>query len=601
MNAAVLRVWALASMGLVLGVLIATSRSVQVGDAGEYYAVAIALSRGGPPALSAAEITDLRARFAERGLSFPATYPQLLQGGRQDVEHFWLYPALAAPLVWIADRVGAHPRWAFSLLNTACLLAASALVLARLGPRAACFLCVSPIVWWIDKAHVEVFVFSLLASAWALLDDRPWWSLALLGAAAAQVPALIVPFCFCALAALRSTRSSGHRRVRTAIAAGLVLASMHPLYYLYRFSVPTPLTLSMEWRRPAINELFAVLADPNIGMLSNAPATSMALAFAVSAIAWITPRRVRDPAILASACSALVLLVVFSQTTNMNHGGTRGMSRYALWLIPVSVPWLREAARAFDTWGNRCMTVLAAASCAWSLVEYHPARPEAAFTPTAIASRLWSDFPSLNDPPAEIFLERLSPIGGETQVLPTATPTCSKLLMAGGHWPVPCPPEPVPPMCAGDRRLCYANQTASGYSFAPVPFRKNLVFVPAGTVWPDGDEARLRITTMLASMDWRTLRRNPRADDGAYVRAASNMYGLYVLQGPDRLFAFVAVADPGAALRLRLPVPMSAAVVELESGVERRIATLADLDLVALQVPPGRSLALVMTSLKGGV
>ena len=37
-----------------------------------------------------------------------------------------------------------------------------------------------------------------------------------------------------------------------------------------------------------------------------------------------------------------VFLMSFAQTGNMHHGGTPGMSRYILWLVPLGVPFLRE-------------------------------------------------------------------------------------------------------------------------------------------------------------------------------------------------------------------------------------------------------------------
>jgi len=75
------------------------------------------------------------------------------------------------------------------------LLTAIWVVVPRIGVVATTLLLFSPIVWWIDKPHTEVYTVSLLAIALALMRDRPWWSMVLAGLAATQNPpiAVLVP------------------------------------------------------------------------------------------------------------------------------------------------------------------------------------------------------------------------------------------------------------------------------------------------------------------------------------------------------------------------------------------------------------------------
>ena len=59
---------------------------------------------------------------------------------------------------------------------------------SKLGTSATVLLACSPIVWWIDKAHVEVFNFALLGTALVLCRNAPRTALLLLGVLTAQNP-----------------------------------------------------------------------------------------------------------------------------------------------------------------------------------------------------------------------------------------------------------------------------------------------------------------------------------------------------------------------------------------------------------------------------
>jgi hypothetical protein len=57
----------------------------------------------------------------------------------------------------------------------------------------------------IDKAHTEVFTFALPTIAFALMRERPWWSMVAAGAASTQNPpiAILVLIVFLAASALQ--------------------------------------------------------------------------------------------------------------------------------------------------------------------------------------------------------------------------------------------------------------------------------------------------------------------------------------------------------------------------------------------------------------
>jgi hypothetical protein len=224
-----------------------------------------------PPALSNADITRIRGDFTGYGLVFPGLLPQLAARGRQDFSHFWLYSEFAVSFVWIARHAGVHPGWAFTWLNILCLLGAAAITAPRLGVRATLLLFASPILWWSDKVHVEAFLFALMVAGLVLIEEFPIWGFALLGLAAAQNPAIgIVLLVFAAASGWQQPNRIPPRRFAIAAVIGLLIASIHPLYYALRLRMLTPLTVSTDRHLPASNELLAVLIDPNIGLLPNA-------------------------------------------------------------------------------------------------------------------------------------------------------------------------------------------------------------------------------------------------------------------------------------------------------------------------------------------
>ena len=159
----------LLAYGLVLGILVLESTPRGIGDAPEYLAVATNLSRFTEPALR-------RTQREEYGIAFR----EGLTGanGRQDTIHFWMYPALAALPLRLTRALGLEAAVAFAAVNLALLLIAAALARPQLHWTSFCVLFLSPVIWWIDKIHTEIFTFSLLiiamcAPASARLSPRP--------------------------------------------------------------------------------------------------------------------------------------------------------------------------------------------------------------------------------------------------------------------------------------------------------------------------------------------------------------------------------------------------------------------------------------------
>ena len=554
----------LLAFGLLLALLLSTSRPQRVGDAREYLAMGMNLARLQPPSLSPADKARIEARFNELHFAgLPLDFPQLIDArGRQDFFHFWFYPALAAPGIWLTGIVGLHPNYAFTALNVALFLTAVWVTSKRLPWWLAAAVFCSPVLWWIDKAHTEAFTFSLLAIAFALLRDAPWWSMVCLGAAATQNPPIAALLFGAGLTAPLLRRGTWQdTRFRIGALVSCALALLHPLYYGWRWGLPTPQLLQGTHARiPTVQEFGAVLWDPNLGVLFHAPLFALLV---VTLAAAGARRRLPDPDVVLSAAGAGIFLLAFAQTTNFNNGGTPGMSRYVIWLIPLAIPILQRAP-AVSVPPQRWLIVLSMASALWSIVAFQPGLPESYCTPTRLASVLWTRWPAIDNPHPEVFVERLW--GGELGLAPVATPGCTKVLLIGGQWPVPCAPQSTPSACGSAVAICYANRTASGYGFVRVAPPYGGAAFPRQESWAWTAATRPQVERVLRRLRWQDLRQVRQSSPGAMVRAVHDVSWAQGLQSDDQLLVYVSRPRQGASLTLRLPGSMGGSLVDPDSG-----------------------------------
>src|SRR6266545_1171279 len=223
------RPYVLAVAGALAVILIAGSPQRLVGDGREYLAQAINFASLHGPALRPAHIDDIQAEMSRVDPSLAAwDIREATVADRhrnRDFQHFWFYALLATPGLWITRLLHVAPTFAFTGLHLVLLGIALWLVLPRIGAAASLLVFASPVVWWIDKAHTEVFTFALLIIVFAALDERPWWSMIAAGAAATQNPPIAaVVFLVWIAAVVRDRAAIRDRRVVAGAAAGVVVA-----------------------------------------------------------------------------------------------------------------------------------------------------------------------------------------------------------------------------------------------------------------------------------------------------------------------------------------------------------------------------------------
>jgi len=285
---------------------------------------------------------------------------------------------------------------------------------------------------------------------------------------------------------------------------------------------------------------------------------------------------------------ALAFVFGAAQATNVNHGGTPGMSRYVVWLFPVAVPLFIRARPVLKGAAARVLWLVAALSAAWSLIAYQPSVPEGGGKPSAVAWYLWTHYPSLDNPNPEVFIERL--LSSEERLAPLHTPGCEKIMLVGrghhdGMWPLACQPAAVPPECHEIGRICYANRSGARYRFVVEP--RSLVSTPRylrHDIWPLGAE-RVAADVFGRMRAWELTAPADMVRGEAIERVAG-------LQGDTRLVAGLRGVGPGAAVIVHAPAPMQATFVNAETG---EILSRAAVPAGECRLPAPQAATLILT------
>lgn len=526
-----------------LGVAV-TSTPRRVGDGGEYLVMAMQLAAGRGPSINSEQLAAFKDELRTVGAGFESSlldYPDLVAAdGRQDFLHFFLYPLVVAPVMAIVRSVGLHPNWAFTAVN-ALLLAGAVFLIARHVPLIAVIGgFVSPIIWWVDKAHTEAFLFALVSVAAVTLRQQPGVALMAFACAGAQNAALGIAYpLFAGISWLVTRRSTFTRQAWVALGAGALIVSSPFLYTWMRLGRWSPMAEYAQRIVPSLEGSLAFVLEPNIGLLPNAPAYGVVLLSA----AWLLYQTLRHRAPQPQlwwwpALIHVLLIIVWSQNPNANHGGTPGVNRWVLSLLALGLPLIAMARQQLPPSGRIVMNVLVAVPAVLTAAAHLPSQPENYRTPTPLADRLWSRG-WVHVTPAEVFAERSQ--GREPALAPGHDDRCGVLLIADQRAPVQCVPpvEPLPSWCRDTGAMCYALPAGEGRTYVRAP-ANGFYYQVAEPSWPAGGplaeaihkvlldaDANARIWRVENSRRWRE--RFAGADLGV-VLSTSDVFVVYILR-----------------------------------------------------------------------
>lgn len=561
-------VWALCLVAW-LGAALWQANPVRVGDGHEHVAVALNLARGHAPSFAPDQLASLEQELRALGPTFATAslaHPDLVgRDGRQDVPHFWLYPLLATPGVWLAQAAGVSPLWGFVGLHVLLLAVLAALILSRPAPVWTSLLLVSPLVWWLDKPSTDLLLVSCLAGALLLWHTRPGVAMVLLGVGAGQNPGLIlVAALFAVWGSIERPARLMCRRWQAGVLGAALLILLPAGYYLWRLGLPSPLSASTAARWPGIFDALFPITDVTMGLVVRYPPFVLAV---IAAAAWLARRelsRLRDPFIATTMLAALALLWAVGQPVSQNHGGSPDLSRYALWLMPLALPLLQQAGTSPHPLPARLGLALALLSAGWTFTAFPLARPEGHLQPTPVANWLWTRHPMWSDPRPEVFAERMS--HAEPAVVPTGTADCTKVLLYEGLWPVHClPQDTAPDACLDTQRFCYANRTATGagYLFLVEPLRPGVPVTQAEKTWSRETPA---VATMRQLVKGLTV--GEPAQAFVSLRGLWNAAWIEEWSGADRSVFYVRNTRTDARIGVRVRQRALARVIDINRAVE---------------------------------
>ena len=560
-----------------------------VGDGPEYVLSAWQLQQGQLPSFG----PDDAQRFATV-LAIPRPRAELVlqrhsvadSSGRREFYHFWLYPLTVAPVAALMRTAGVHINHAFTAVNIALLCGFFYALLGRHDPLLSLAIVGGPLLWWSDKAHPEVAFVVVLGLAFLWLDSRPLRSALLVSLAVAQNPvfgAVLVAVLLVCVARVRDRPG-----LWWCGAGALAVAASPFVYYLWRIGRPAPVTDALVFAMPGLTGLLTPLVDPTLGILWSFPG----LAF-ICLVAGRKRARARSDTfarvLLAIACC--VLLAVFALAGNANHGGTPGVSRYGIWLVPFALLPLEKLRTSYTR--SSLTGVVCLLSVTYSAWGFHPARNENAVTFGRVDAILYDRFPWAFNPLPEVFAERTGGADGVV-ALPAANRSCSKVLLIGNGsgvtgWPIPCRPVPPPAWCTGAGRLCYANEWRGSRWFMGAPWQHNLPVVPRR---PDVWQGVADMAWLPVAVNWDTLVEIEPVGSESPVRAATGIGHLRVLRGREEMLAFVEpMPDSSGSLTIR---PFGLTRVWLLDPVARAVlVTFESGQRIDISTPPARATAVL--------
>jgi|GEM_PF-2196966 len=353
--------------------------------------------------------------FTWMKLAFP---PLLKNGTELDLPHFWFYSLGAAVFYWPVRLLSLDIRLCFMLLHIVLLFAVLFIISRKLGQTAGLglffMIYASPLLWFINNVHVEFFTVMLTLIGISLFVTEDFAASAFsFAVASTQNP----PFgILCVLVFL-----FGFWRKKWALIRGLslltwsgalVLACLHPAYYYLRLGILNPI-MGTSWSAFGrdvffLRKMFCFIVDPDIGLLANW-FLALPLLFVFAFLTVKKQTHLTLPTWLFILFSVPVLLWSQSRTSNLNHGGTYYVSRYALWYFYVFFLMAWQIGQYFSGRRREIKRTFVGLVLLLGLMEailYLPTRHEIYLQPTWASRLLYDRFPGLYDPMPEIFVER---------------------------------------------------------------------------------------------------------------------------------------------------------------------------------------------------
>lgn len=335
--------------------------------------------------------------------------------------HFGLYSLLVLPFYALLMAFGAHPHYAFTLLNLS-FCAGACLYLRRAMPDrsslAMLLFLLSGTTFYLNWTGPEVMTAScVLVACVATLRGQAGLAILLAGLAASQNPPLVlmIPIAvFCRILVARypklqwpdSVAAPVGRRELLLAATGILLALAPYAFFEYVFG--TPSVIARDFTQTGLisgARLFSLFFDLNQGMFIGSPGIALALLLAF----FLVPSEKRAPWLVVFALvlgAVIVMALPTLSTINWNSGGVV-MTRYSYWLSMPLLAVALLAARLSPSKSGMALLLGGAALQAALFFSTGLLGEKTIFIEhSQIARWVLSHFPESYNPEAEIFHAR---------------------------------------------------------------------------------------------------------------------------------------------------------------------------------------------------
>lgn len=426
------------------------NKPVRVGDGSEYYAMALAWGNTNKPSMTdlswqaydnlaaSGEITGL-----VNGIKLKNSMPVLPSEERSDFIHFWFYSLCAAVIYKFGLFTGLNISIHNSFILFHCLLLASMFLIAWRcfgwkGLIATIILTfLSPIIWYFNKVHTELFTFCVTTSAVILFLKKRYFPSALFLALASTQN---ISFSAVSLGVLGFGVISQYKGKYSAgkiisIMLTISILSLQPVYYYLQYGIFSPL-ISAGGAKIGNHLKYAYiwLFDPDVGLFPNWLPGIIIVVLSI----YVFIKRKPAPLIIYRWLAFTLVytgisLWAQSSTTNLNAGATTGLARYALWYLALFFPaiLLLLYRTNFSGWVSIFSLGIFIVGIVLNFQYNNPGLNEKYISPSPISMFIQKYLPNLYNPPPEIFAERYGGIGESAHIwdsIAVMGPDCRKFL-----------------------------------------------------------------------------------------------------------------------------------------------------------------------------
>lgn len=416
-------------LALALTALLALFEPEYAGDVVEYTAVTVALADHGSPEVRLEDIERVRTllpgmfvepfAMLERGMRAgdQNLYAAFVRGreGAVYAVHFFGYSLLAAAPFKLFEAIGVPPFKAFQVVNLAAIFVLGLALRRFFGSDKAAwlglglFMLCGGVLYFNWTSPECVSAAALLAALLLYCSRAPLAACLLAGLACQQNPTIVFFFAFAPLLRLviewqapiglgANLRRQVDLRTVLAVAAGLAMVAMPPLFNIYQFGTPNIIAkLFSDSSLIGPVRLMSFYFDLNQGMIVGVPALIVGL------LLW---QRRSDGRVRVALALALLLTLALALPALAIHNwnsGAKGVMRYAFWaampLLFVFLLLLRRAPR----WPRR----LLGGVLLFQLVAMEHASSYSYVSFSPVVQLLLKVAPQLYHPEPEIFVERM--------------------------------------------------------------------------------------------------------------------------------------------------------------------------------------------------